>query len=215
MFSPLSLPNLLLWTRSDANVTQSGGMVSAWGDLSGNGRNWAQVAPASQPAYTAGAVNGFPALTFDGTRNMTSSLTEAFVKPMTVFMVARYTALVANQYFIDGGVLNTLVFQNFAGNFRTYAGSLIDAGAQTLNTWHVMYGVFNGASSVASLNGTEVAGDAGSAGNTGFNLGSSAGGGNKMTGDIAEVLVYGDAKNASDRATIRRYLGSRYGITVA
>ncbi|MHB9025475.1 MAG: LamG-like jellyroll fold domain-containing protein [Armatimonadota bacterium] len=56
----------VLWLRADAGVTQSGGVVSAWTDQSGNEFN-ATAAGAAQPAYQAFGLNRQPALYFDGT----------------------------------------------------------------------------------------------------------------------------------------------------
>ena len=38
---------------------------------------------------------------------------------------------------------------------------------------------------------------------------------NYLAGDIAELIVYSDAKSAADRGRLEQYLGNKYGITIA
>jgi len=68
-FSPLHLNGCAWWLEADRGIGFDGnGNVNSWGDQSGNGRTVTQRALANNPVYTTNAVNGYPALTFDGTR---------------------------------------------------------------------------------------------------------------------------------------------------
>jgi prepilin-type N-terminal cleavage/methylation domain-containing protein len=60
LWTPANLPGLALWLdASDAStVTLNGGAVSEWRDKSGTNRHATQAAPAAQPSYVAGALNG-------------------------------------------------------------------------------------------------------------------------------------------------------------
>lgn len=49
-WSPSDIPGLALWLDNSL-ITESGGLVSAWPDLSGNGRDFTQGSPAVQPNY--------------------------------------------------------------------------------------------------------------------------------------------------------------------
>lgn len=53
----------LLDLQSDTGVTEAGGVVSAWADQSGNGRNFAQGTAGKRPALQT--VGGYPAIVFD------------------------------------------------------------------------------------------------------------------------------------------------------
>ncbi|HYQ17829.1 MAG TPA: hypothetical protein VEQ58_18780, partial [Polyangiaceae bacterium] len=66
---PIPIAGLQLWLRADpASVTRHGaGLVSAWKDLSGHGRDAQQTAQNFQPLLVEGALSGKPALVFDGT----------------------------------------------------------------------------------------------------------------------------------------------------
>jgi hypothetical protein len=62
-FTPASQVGLLGWGRADVGITQSGGLVSAWADQSGNGSNMVVSAGSTTPAFIASsAVNGQPAV---------------------------------------------------------------------------------------------------------------------------------------------------------
>lgn len=56
-----------LWLKADAgtNTTVNLAQVSSWADASGNNNNGAQATSNRQPLYTAGLINGMPALFFD------------------------------------------------------------------------------------------------------------------------------------------------------
>ncbi|MBN2308580.1 MAG: hypothetical protein JXR94_06385, partial [Candidatus Hydrogenedentes bacterium] len=81
-----------LWLRADRGVEQADGRVAAWRDQSGQG-NDAVAEPGSGPGWSASALNGAPALVFDGKG---SSLRVAHCSglnadhALTVFCVYRY-----------------------------------------------------------------------------------------------------------------------------
>jgi hypothetical protein len=59
---------LALWLRADAGVTaDSSGNVSAWADQSGNGHGGTTAGFGNDPRLVPNALNGQPALAFDGT----------------------------------------------------------------------------------------------------------------------------------------------------
>ncbi|MDR3612418.1 MAG: chitobiase/beta-hexosaminidase C-terminal domain-containing protein [Candidatus Obscuribacterales bacterium] len=60
---------LLTWQKSDLGLTISGSSVTAWADASGNGYNLTTNTGATNPTYHPNAVNGLPAVTYDGVAN--------------------------------------------------------------------------------------------------------------------------------------------------
>lgn len=58
--------DLVLWLAADRSITMSGGKVHVWGDASGNGNNATGTTTSVRPDLVAGAVNGYPAVDFDG-----------------------------------------------------------------------------------------------------------------------------------------------------
>ena len=59
-------PRNVLWIRSDAGVTASGGFVDSWADQTTNGFNSVQGSASLRPSFNASnpAFNGFPSLNF-------------------------------------------------------------------------------------------------------------------------------------------------------
>ena len=93
--------NLFLWLNANktSSITQNGSnQVSIWADLSGNGYNFLQGAPANAPVYGAAASpTGKPALTFTSTSSQYLSLatlpaTISFTGGISTFSVASYNA---------------------------------------------------------------------------------------------------------------------------
>lgn len=56
----------MLWLRADLGVTTVGSAVTGWSDRSGNANNATSPSVASRPTLAAGALNGYPVITFDG-----------------------------------------------------------------------------------------------------------------------------------------------------
>ncbi|NOK58821.1 MAG: hypothetical protein GFH27_549301n151 [Chloroflexi bacterium AL-W] len=63
---PVPTQDLGLWLKADAGVTLDGAAVISWADQSGNGRDASQSTGAHQPTLVPNALNGLPALRFDG-----------------------------------------------------------------------------------------------------------------------------------------------------
>ncbi|MBI5544326.1 MAG: hypothetical protein HY901_10580, partial [Deltaproteobacteria bacterium] len=58
------MANMFVWLKADAITLSDGSPVAAWPDSSGNGRN--AMAPAGQPTFRTGVVNGLPVVRFSG-----------------------------------------------------------------------------------------------------------------------------------------------------
>jgi hypothetical protein len=97
-WDPSMLPGLVAWydAQDDATITQAGGTVSQWNDKSGHGYNVVQGTAANQPAYNATGLNGFPALTFNGTSNyiVYTSVTGLFSTGVTEYFVGNPTTTI-------------------------------------------------------------------------------------------------------------------------
>jgi hypothetical protein len=64
---PIPIDGLELWFDANVGVTQAGEVVASWKDNSGHGRNALQTAANYRPKLSMTALNGMPALVFDGT----------------------------------------------------------------------------------------------------------------------------------------------------
>jgi len=93
------------WYRSDddaAHRTLVSGNVSVWKDQSGNGYDLLQGTAANRPAFTTGAINGLPALTFDGTNDyLMCALPSLDLRNCTIACVSTQTASTGDHATVD------------------------------------------------------------------------------------------------------------------
>jgi hypothetical protein len=70
-WTPALMSNLVAWydAQNTSSIILNGLTVSQWNDQSGHGYNAVQGTAAYQPTYNATGLNGYPALTFNGTNN--------------------------------------------------------------------------------------------------------------------------------------------------
>jgi hypothetical protein len=214
--NPLSLTSLRAWYKSDVGTTIATG-VSQWNDQSGNLNHLVQAVGASQPALTAGAINGLPALVFDGSNDF-MSVAFVLVQPSTVFFVMRPIVITASRTYVDGGaVADTMAVaqaQLTPNRLRMTAGSVLTgatgivAGVPGLVT-----AIFNGASSaLASTDDAGITGNAGAGAGAGLTVGSQFGGTLPANMQLAEVIVMAAMATAGERAGVRSYVQQRYAF---
>lgn len=225
MTAPTQYTGNVLWLRADMGITKDGSdRVSAWADQSGGGlfASVLQATGANQPLYVASSalLGSKPAIYLDGGDDFMASAGGTMAQPNTVLGVGYITGTANNQYLADTTVANTRVlrFNNATAKGSVYAGTAsIDDGAMAANTPYVLDGVFSGAASSVAVNGVRSTGNPGTGGvGTGFTVGSSGGGADGWwAGGISEVVAYNRALSTAELLQVERYLGARYGITVA
>ena len=59
----------ILWLDANNLSLNDGDPVSTWADTSGNGNNATQISASNQPTFNTNVLNGFPAITFDGSND--------------------------------------------------------------------------------------------------------------------------------------------------
>jgi hypothetical protein len=219
-FNPRTIANLAGWWdfNDAATVTVATG-ISAVTDKSGNGRTLNQSSVNNRPAWTANSINGKYAAVFDGTNDaLTASFTLA--QPVTAFLVAKYDsgANTGVATMMDGATGNTMrVYRSASNALSIFAGANLASSATTPESWSVWEPTFDGSSSSLRANGSSlVAGNAGTATPGGIYLGV-FGNGSSNPGpvSVAAVLLYARALSASERSSVRKWLGNLYAITVA
>jgi hypothetical protein len=231
---PLPVPTsgLKLWLRADAGVTQTGGAVSQWADQSGADRHAIQTVAASFPQFIADAVNGKPALAFDGANDfLTFNLPLNGLSAMTMVMVSSNTVSRTG----DGnGVAYAPLFWNETASWGTVHLSPFQTvikfrfGTQQSNNlptyvrpasagtgYGVTMAIKEGTVETLYVNGQlaltatgklpTIAGirDTGNVGR-GYNDNTYFG------GRIAEILVYDRALTAAERQALDQYLLAKY-----
>lgn len=206
-------------------LTQVGGRVSNWADLSGHGRDLAISIPSEGFLYNAGNAgsNNVPYL---GPRvvGTVAFKTGAFTlnQPCTFYVLARQTALTAGG--ISGDIFDGRAGNNSAGiviaaNTSTVNLNLV-AGFNTaipggLNTWAVFTAIFNSTTSFLQVNRVAaITGNAGAVSPSGFVLGTRSDGGRVPVINVIEAIVRSGADDAATRDAFQLYLAARVGLTI-
>jgi hypothetical protein len=224
---PQTVPNMVLWLdASQLTGLGEGAAVASWSDASGQQHHATQGATANQPTYRASALNGQPAVRFDGSDDYLSvaGTIVSGAHARTVFFVAR-PELIGNSGIVDLGTKSTpgsgfMITPEFG--VRVGGGSslfLPSASTQTIQVGVVQLdgSTLTGASlwvngsliaPASTLDTTVQTGGSGSIGTwtaapVGFH---------NFDGDIAEIIVYSRALSASERQTVEQYLATKYGV---
>ena len=235
---PISLPSashLKLWLRADAGVvTNSTGAVVAWNDQSGGFHNATQGDASAAPQWVAGALNGKPALRFDGLNDflsapyapdlaITGDLSTFFVVEFDDF--ATYRAVwsetgggypLPNDYFVlpdssgSPGVPNALR-AGLAG-----FGAVTATTALPTNQFVIAGFEMSGATLTHYLDGQpDGSGDITNHIADGYVpllVGKRDDSVTTMKGQIAEMVIYDAALSDTDRTAVVNYLANKYAL---
>jgi len=205
--TPLRVAGLKLWVKADAQVTAPGGAVSAWADQSGNGNHLVQTVAAAQPQLVAGAVNGLPALRFDGTSDWLP-FTTRLTNVRTVFWVVRRDASATGSRMVLGDTSS----YHFSSDSTTkiwssaYTLQAVKDGETRLNGVAVD-GLVTDRPTSMSLLSVVTTGDAFAA-----NFGRDRSLASYWWGDLAELLIFDRALGETERLAIEGYLADKYAL---
>jgi len=212
LWLPSDLATLVFWVKADAITgLANNDLISTWTDLSGAG-NDATAAGAARPIYKTAILNGLAVARFNFSQRIATS-NFARTQPTTIFMVGKQTNSAVRAMMDSAGTANAGEFEE--RNSTTLwlrAGSQIALTVTDMANYAVVVGVCNGASSLLSYNGTTGTGNAGSTQGAGVTLGSIAGGGYNMEGDIAEAGAFAAGLATAERQKLEGYLAWKYGL---
>lgn len=212
--------NLALWFSSDSGITLVGNEVSQWNDRSGNARHLTPAAATNRPKFTAGALNGLPEILFDGGNDYLQTGAFVLSQPFTCYFLARQVTYTQFERLFQGAAANDAFMHQsnvVAPNVSMRTGATT---GPTFTTWTVgTYGILDGKWSGSGTKArfhqqTEVGGDPGTGGLTGFKLCANNAGGGIGNFGIVEVIF---RSGLSDPLTSWRYyiyLAARAGFTV-
>jgi hypothetical protein len=234
---PMDLPvttGLQLWLKAGAGTTVGGaGGVLLWADQSSAANNAAQIDENMAPVLTNGAVNGHPALRFDGVNDfleipdsdslsITNDITSLFVIKFADF--ATFRAVWGKTAGAGGNIpaptdLYALPNDNrlrvFRGNGVAngsvtatqpfVANTFLQAGFDVAGTAMRLY--YNG---LPNGNGTisVAAADA----NGTLRIGTRADLVTRLRGELAELVIFDRALTAPERRSVERYLAEKYAL---
>jgi probable HAF family extracellular repeat protein len=214
--------HLKLWLKADAITTLTNNApVASWPDSSGLSNNATQSTSGNRPLWLTNAVNGKPAIHFDGVNdsfllpNLMSGATQA---EAYVVLKAQNDTPASNRGLWRFGSYATPANLRYPGTdgvivdeFGSTGASTVGDPAQAVNVFHIFNvssksgewsARFNGVPQYYTTNNT-----------VGFNTTPTLGlGGVYFEGDIAEVLIFDMVLAASDRNLIGEYLNRKYAL---
>ncbi len=213
---PIMDSSLELWLDASdpaTIVTDASGLIQQWSDKSGNAHHATEPNPAKRPAPNATALNGRPAVRFDGVDDgLLVSNALSLSRPYTVFIVDQYYGA-QQERTLQGQDHNWLVGK-WRGNNGYYAGGWV---SQTpTGTLDPAIGEATGlpASSGYRVNGAELTENSSPTGNPGRLAFVSEGWDidEISHADVAEVLVYDRVLTRKERNHVGLYLTRKYDI---
>jgi PKD repeat protein len=206
-FRPDDITGLTFWIRADSAVTVSGQNVVLWEDVSDSGHDAEQNIAVIQPDFMPDAINGFPAISFDGTDDFMQFPEVNDIR--TVFWVVRENPLAdpnsprrsllghsGTMYFLRGEQRRL---------WDPFAGAMVVQGSTRLNfdpvigTQTALPSGFNLVSLVTTANAaaTHLTMDLNIFGRTWW-------------GEIAEIIAYNQPLSPEEVFTVESYLADKY-----
>jgi len=210
-FSPLDLdPVLWLDASAESSITESGGAVSQWDDLSGNGNDVVQATAAAQPTTGTTTINGLNVLAVDGSDLLLSSslsftgltMCAVFQHSSENFMLlgseisGRYAGAGENA---SASTLLQLAFGTIAMRFN--------GSAFTGTTRDDLYQALASSTKVVTLEATASVTTAVAP----YAFFTSA---FRPVGAIAEVIIVDGSLSAGELSATESYLAQKWGITL-
>lgn len=226
-FTPASVTSagLVLWLKADAGVfqdaagttpaTAASDPVGHWHDQSGAGHHATQSSAGARPALAAAAVNGLPALTFDGSGTF---LNVPSLTSQTIFVVVNHTdgATFTNYRRVldcnngGGGGAGWTVYGN--NGDTTYYDTAFDVSHGHFYINGVLHA--EASPSAAPLASYRLLSGVGNDPSTfGISVGTLLGiGAQVLLGHVAEVIIYDGPLSADDRVGVEGYCNTRYAL---
>jgi Concanavalin A-like lectin/glucanases superfamily len=220
---PPLVKNLTLWydASNSGSITKTT-TVSQWNDLSGTGANVVQATTANQPTYTASCMNSLACLSFNGSSDFLHAASGfPTSSDYTIAAIAKFNANTATILGGSNGAVTSYAF--WGANAETpalYQGGTTFAKAASVGTAAFL--------AVATLQDSNAAGNMyvnGGAPATGsspslhvadstIEVGASTGG-NYLSGNIAELLVYSRILSTAEQQYIEGYLACKWGLQIS
>jgi hypothetical protein len=117
-----------------------------------------QATNANRPTLTFNCLGGLPCMTFGTNQALVQSAPTGSSQPLTFILVGKRTAQFTAQSTVAGanGAQPEVGGASSANTWIMYAGSVANVASVSDSVWHAFDFVFNGASSIANTDGTEV-----------------------------------------------------------
>lgn len=200
----------VLWARANDLALSGGASVNTFTDNSGHGNHFTLPSGFTAGTFQTAVLNGLA-----GVRLGTGSVgyeSKLFL-PSTaysIYIVYNYRSLTSAGRRAIQGISNNWLIGPYNNKHQMFAGSFADGGALTQNVFVLGHCIGNS----FRLNGTTI----GSAGSNvpGFiGLGAKGAFAEPLDGDICEVIIEEEQNDSTEESTIKTYIASEYGLTIA
>lgn len=212
-FSPDTVPGLSLWLDAGAiTMVSPGDPIAQWDDLSGLGNHATQSDPARQAQWFSNVVNGRPVLRFVANTGYVTPL--ELNGPLTVFVVYAYSSTAFSALRVLQGANNWLIGP-YALKHDFFNGSDFTDGPATVEDQFVAQAAWqDGSESKNWVNGAFVGNVLVGGGSPGaLALGSEGAYLEGIDGDVAEVLAYDSALDATNLEALWNYFASKFALS--
>ena len=216
--------DLMLWLDASdtSTITESSGSVSNWADKSSNGYNFPQSTGGLQPQTEVDTQNSLNVLTFNGSKelNWDAGFVDTFNGSSTMFVVSKRDVDSGSQGLMSSENNKLVLFYAApAGEIDFRSNNAVAASVTATSVTTTNYNVIrsrrsgttqavavNGGAEFTNTNGSDITGV------TDGLIGATDGGSNKLTGKIAEIIVYGRSLTATEITNVENYLSNKWGI---
>lgn len=218
-----------VWLDANELGYPNGFVITNAADVSGNGITFSQGTISRRPVFTANAVNGLPAITFDGINDhISSGAISSLESPNLTYFIVYDKAPLDRQVLVSANYasqpnkwasysnLNNDVLYNAHYSPLIQHASFTDLNSFTFISQHItptQIRIFNQGNLMMTKNATYTA----PTGHQVTRIGDFANSTNDIycfNGHIAEVIIYNTALNALERVLVENYLGAKYGMTI-
>jgi hypothetical protein len=241
--TPNDIPSLQLWyDASVASATNfnpvptNGGVVTAWVDKLGNGRDANQATANRKPLWRASQQNGLGTIQFDGTNDVLTLNPIAWALSLpgqTTYIVFKLAAT-TDQMHLTSSNTNGFAFFNNGGFWaaETAGGLATSDAAVTTTGYHYIGQILDGTQTNANITtqnnlrlrvrldgvqrtltfGTNVGTATSGSANT-LNVGADdSGSANFLNGYLGEMMIWTRTLNATEISQVETYLANKWGI---
>lgn len=223
-FNPKSISGLLVWMdAADSSTYTIATGVSEWRDKSGSGRTFTQSTANNQPLVSATTQNGKTLFEFDGSNDrLTATGNWLQIASCTLFAAFKRNAGVYGGVIASSGTSDNspgILIDTSNVVVRGY-GNLSYGASGSASSFQIFSGTVSSGATVAYTNGTQADADAVSgtlgADQTITSIGTyRTSAANYFNGTLGEILAFNRVLSTSERQSVERYLGKKWGVTVA
>ena len=190
------------------------GFVSTWYDQSGNGNDATQATTTAQPKIVDAGSLVTGGIDFDGVDDELNGASLSLSSLATSFSVTNAIAGITNSYVWSvNGTSGFVDYYTPTELPSIFASSVLSSATPVSGVAALKTSLFNGASSVIRVDGTQVAsGDSGTNISTGaLVIGGGNAAGDRMEGSIAELIIY-PTNETSNFSSIETNINDEYSI---